>query len=176
LRVDPRNVHHQDEEAWLAHHPLGQDDAGPDFLEPPLWSFVFNMQLHLASRHSPLQLIRLRVVEEMRNRAPVRCPSRLGRNDIDEQEERQENDHDVEAPARIQAGDNARPNAEPDRQAPSEAKTPDTQPNPHATTLSPDIVRGNHLLMRRLGHERAAEEIEERGQLVDVREAHGHSR
>lgn len=87
LRVDPAHVEHEDEEARLRHHARGEDDAGPDFLEPPLGAVVGDVQFDFATRDAASHFVF--IVEVVRNGPSVRRAAGLGRDDVDQEEERE---------------------------------------------------------------------------------------
>ncbi len=169
LRIHPSQINHEDEEAQLRDHPLRQHQSSPNFLKPPLRPLIRNMQLHLPPRHPPLDS--LLMVDVLRNRPPVRCPSRLRRDHIDQQKERQQDHDDVKAPARRQVGNDQRPDTKPNAHTPHEAETPDSQPNAYPTALSTHVVVGRDLLVGFVAHQARAEEVEERRQEIDIRES-----
>jgi len=128
------------------------------------------MQFDLSPRNPPLDSLLVRI-KELRNRPSIRRPPRLRRNNIDQQEESEQNDNKVEPPTRAQSRDDTSPDAETNGHPAHKTKTPDSQPNPHPTSLPPHIVVKHDFLVRLRGHQRRAEEIEERGEEIDVGEA-----
>ena len=71
--------------------------------------------------------------------------------------------------------DDERTHTEANGHGADEAEGLDPKPDSDAASLATDIVVHHDLLMRLLGHERHPEQVEERGQDIDVGEPQGQS-